>query len=44
MLEKYFLAQKDPKMREEFELENNRRSKDNSPSYQMVCDIILLQS
>ena len=34
-LEKYFLAQKDPKLREEFELEN-RRSKDNSPSTKMI--------
>ncbi|CAK8676134.1 unnamed protein product [Clavelina lepadiformis] len=34
MLERYFLAQKDPKLREEFELQN-RRSKDNSPSTKM---------
>jgi len=35
MLERYFLSQKDPKLREEFELEN-RRSKESSPANTMV--------
>ena len=41
-LERYFLAQKDPKLREEFEMEN-RRSKDNSPSTKMINVSALLK-